>query len=122
MRIDDTRKESQKGQDIIRKKAMRAVLGGMSQTEAAKVFAVSRTSLWSWLKAYHADGDAALVSKKRGRKKAGALTVEQAAGIRKSVIGKNPGQLRLPGFLWTCEAVGILIERRHGLHLSRWTV
>lgn len=122
MRIDDTRKESQKGQDSIRKKAVRAVIGGMSQTEAAKVFAVSRTSLWTWLKAYHAEGDKALVSKKRGRKKAGALTAEQAAGIRKSVIGKNPGQLRLPGFLWTCETVGLLIERRHGLRLSRWTV
>lgn len=122
MRIDDTRKESQKGQDGIRRKAVRAIIGGMSQVEAARVFAVSRTSLWAWVKAYRAEGDKALISKKRGRKKAGALTVEQAAGIRKSVIGKNPGQLRLPGFLWTCETVGLLIERRLGIHLSRWTV
>jgi hypothetical protein len=42
--------------------------------------------------------------------------------IRKSVIGKNPGQLRLPGFLWTRESVGLLIEHRHGIRLSRWTV
>lgn len=122
MRIDDTRKESQKGQDGIRRKAVRAVIGGMSQSEAARVFGVSRTSLWSWLKAYRVEGDKALVSKKRGRRKADALTAGQAASIRKSVIGKNPGQLCLPGFLWTRDLVGILIERRFGIHLSRWTV
>jgi hypothetical protein len=38
------------------------------------------------------------------------------------VLGKNPGQLRLPGFLWTRESVGLLIFRRFGVSLSRWTV
>ncbi|MGL4825476.1 MAG: IS630 family transposase [Alphaproteobacteria bacterium] len=122
MRTDDTRKESQKGQDGIRRKAVGAVLGGMSQSEAARVFGVSRTSLWTWVKAYRAEGEKALTSKKRGRKKAGALTAVQAASIRKSVIGKNPGQLRLPGFLWTRDLIGSLILRRFGVKVSRWTV
>jgi len=42
--------------------------------------------------------------------------------IKKSVLGKNPEQLRLPGLLWTRDLVGFLIERRFGIRLSRWTV
>jgi transposase len=123
MREIDTRKESQKGQDGIRRKIIYAITGGgMSRSEAAGVFGVSRTSIGTWLKKYHKEGQAGLVSKKRGRKKAKALTVAQAASIRKSVIGKNPGQLFLPGFLWTRDAVGMLVERRFGVKLSRWTV
>ena len=123
MRETDTRKESQKGQDGIRRKVIHAITeGGMSQSEAAKVFGVSRTSIWTWNKKFNDEGQKGLVSKKRGRKKAQALTQAQAASIRKSVIGKNPGQLRLPGFLWTRDSVGMLIERRFSKKLSRWTV
>jgi transposase len=57
----------------------------MSQSEAARVFGVSRTSIGRWLKKYHKEGQVGLVSKKSGRKKAKALTVAQAASIRKSV-------------------------------------
>ena len=122
MRNDDTRKESQKGQDGIRRKVIHAVVGGMRQVEAARIFGVSRTSIWTWLKAYENSGAEGLGSKKRGRKKGGCLNAQQAASIRKSVIGKNPDQLRLPGFLWTRESVGHLISRRFGLTVSRWTV
>jgi transposase len=54
MREIDTRKESQKGQDGIRRKIIYAITGGgMSQSEAARVFGVSRTSIGTWLKKYH---------------------------------------------------------------------
>jgi transposase len=122
MRNNDTRKESQKGQDGIRRKVIHAVAAGMKQTEAARIFGVSRTSIWTWMKAYAKSGEEGLRSKKRGRKARKALNEQQAASIRKSVLGKHPGQLRLPGFLWTREGVGDLIFRRFGLRLSRWTV
>ena len=122
MRNDDTRKESQKGQDGIRRKVVNAVAGGMKRVDAARIFGVSRTSIWTWMKAYEQSGDEGLRSQKRGRKASKALNAKQAASIRKSVVGKNPGQLRLPGFLWTRESVGQLIFRRFGLRLSRWTV
>jgi transposase len=122
MRNDDTRKESQKGQDGVRRKVVHAVLGGMKYVEAARVFGVSRTSIWTWMKSYKEHGTQGLTSKKRGRKEAKALTVKQAASIRKSVLGRNPGQLRLPGFLWTRDSVGLLIFHRFGITLSRWTV
>ena len=122
MRNDDTRKESQKGQEGIRRKVVRAVAEGMKQVEAARVFGVSRTSIWSWMKAYGISGEPGLASQKRGRKKGASLNAQQAASIRKSVLGNNPGQLRLPGFLWTRGIIGELILRRFGLRLSRWTV
>ena len=122
MRKDDTRKESQKGQDGVRRKVVHAVLGGMKHVEAARVFGVSRTSIWTWMKSYNEHGAHGLTSKKRGRKEAKALSSKQAASIRKSVLGRNPGQLRLPGFLWTRDSVGNLIFRRFGIQLSRWTV
>jgi len=122
MRSNDTRKESQQGQDGIRRKVVHAVVGGMRQVEAARIFGVSRTSIWAWMRAYKLAGNAGLRSKKRGRKKGASLNAQQVASIRKSVLGKTPGQLRLPGFLWTREGVGLLIFRRFGLSLSRWTV
>ena len=73
------------------------------------------------MKTYKMYGESSLSSKKRGRKLRKALTTLQAASIRKSVVGKTPGHLRLPGFLWTRDSVGLLISRRFGLRLSRWT-
>jgi hypothetical protein len=35
---------------------------------------------------------------------------------------KHPEQLKLPFYLWTREAVALLIKRRFGLQLSVWTV
>jgi len=119
----DTRKLSRSAQEVIRHKAVQAVIEGrMTQTGAAKVFGVSRTSVCLWVKAYHERGEAALKTSRQGRSKGGLLGASQAAGIRKSILGRCPDQLRLPGFLWTRDLVSELIERRHGVSLSRWTV
>ncbi|MBF0482991.1 MAG: helix-turn-helix domain-containing protein, partial [Desulfovibrionaceae bacterium] len=83
----------------------------MSQTEAATVFGASRTSVCLWVRAYRLGGEDALSSKSKGRPKGGKLTRTQMESIKKSVLGKNPEQLRLPGLLWTRELVGFLIER-----------
>ena len=40
------------------------------------------------------------------------LNQRQQAQIAKTIREKNPDQLHLPGFLWTREAVGELIEQR----------
>lgn len=74
------------------------------------------------MKAYRSGGEKALRTKPLGRPKGTRLTDAQAAGIRKSVIGKCPDHLRLPGFLWTRDLVTLMIEKRHGISLSRWTV
>jgi transposase len=123
MDIRDGRKLTRSAQDAIRRKAVQAVVSGrMTQTAAAQVFGVTRTCVCLWVKAYRTGGEAALQSKRKGRPGGGKLTKVQEESTRKSVLGKNPGQLRLPGFLWTRDLVGELIERRFGVKLSRWTV
>jgi transposase len=123
MEINDGRKLPRSAQDAIRRKAVHAVVSGMmSQTKAAEVFGVSRTSVCLWVNAFRRDGESALQSKVKGRPSGGKLSAKQEESVRKSVLGKNPGQLRLPGFLWTRDLVGELIERRFGIRLSRWTV
>jgi len=118
----DARKIPRQAQEAIRFKAVKAVLDGMSQTEAARLFGVTRTSVCLWVKAYRAQGEQALETKPHGRPRGGRLSSDQARQIVKSVTGRHPDQLRLPGFLWTRDTVAGLIERRFGLQLSRWTV
>ena len=123
MDSNDGRNLSRSAQDAIRRKAVKAVVDGkMTQTQAANVFGVSRTSVCLWVKAYRQGGDDALKSKAKGRPAGGKLTQKQEESIRKSVLGRNPDQLRLPGLLWTRDLVAMLIERRFGIRLSRWTV
>lgn len=119
----DTRKLPRPAQEAIRRRAVRAVVEGeMNQTKAADVFGVSRTAVCLWVKAYRQGGETALATKKHGRPKGGKLSRRQSENIRQSVLGKCPDQLRLPGLLWTRELVSALIERRHAVSLSRWTV
>jgi transposase len=123
MAHEDGRKLSRSAQDAVRRKAVKAVVeDGMPQIVAARVFGVSKTTVCLWVKAYRQGGWAALESKPKGRPKGGKLTQAQEVSIRKSVLGKNPNQLRLPGPLWTRDLVGELIQRRFGVRLSRWTV
>ena len=122
MKTQDTRKLPRVAAEVIRKKVVAAVEGGMSQKDAANLFGVTATSVCLWMKKYRELGESGLNTKQLGRHKGCKLTSEQAQGIRKSIIGKSPDQLKLPGFLWTRDLVAHLIEKRHNIHLSRWTV
>jgi transposase len=42
--------------------------------------------------------------------------------LAKVVVDHHPEQLKLPFYLWTRKAVGLLIQRRSGVQLSIWTV
>ena len=123
MDIKDGRKLTRSAQDAVRRKAVQAVVSGrMTQTTASEIFGVTRTSVCLWVNAYRKHGETALQSKRKGRPSGGKLTSAQEKSIRKSVLGENPEQLRLPGLLWTRDLVSELIERRFGVTLSRWTV
>lgn len=123
MENNDGRKLSRSAQDAIRSKAVKAVLEGwMTQTRAAEIFGVTRVTVCQWVNAFRKGGKKALESKSKGRPKGGKLSDKQEAAIRKSVLGRNPDQLRLPGLLWTRDLVAELIACRFGTGLSRWTV
>jgi len=119
---DDARSLSASAQEAIRIKALQAVLAGKKQVEVATIFTVTRQALGKWVKAYREKGIKALKAKRQGRPKGGSLLPWQSAQIAKTVIDRTPDQLKFPFYLWTREAVSLLIEERFGKRLSVWTV
>jgi transposase len=83
----------------------------MTQTAAA-TYGVSLRAVSKWMKLSRDGGLRALKPGKRGRRPGGGrLNARRAARIRALIIGKMPDQLKLPFYLWTREAVALLIER-----------
>jgi transposase len=120
MKTTDVRTLSISAQEMIRIKAVTAVIGGMTQVAAAKMFGVTRQAVGRWVKAFRRGGEAALKARKEGRPcGSGRLQGWQAAVIVKLMTDKDPRQLKLPFYLWTQDAVRGLIQRRFGITLSR---
>lgn len=122
MKTRDARSLPPVAQEDLRRKAVRAVLEGRTQTEVGRTFGVTRQALGKWMKAHREGGARALRARRRGRPQGGSLKAWQAAQIAKRVVDRHPEQLNLPFYLWTREAVAQLIESRFGIRLSVWTV
>jgi len=123
MKTQDGRKLSPQAQQEMRRRVVHAIIKqDMAQTEAARLFAVGRTSIHYWLKAYRKGGYTALKARKRGPKRQSRLAGHQAATIVRLISDRCPDQLKLPFALWTRQAVRQLIARRFGIWLSIWTV
>ena len=111
-------------QAALRKRAVRVVLDGMTQAQAARVFGVHPNAVNRWIKRYREGGWDGLSERRRGRR-AGeqpALAEPQQQEVIALVRESTPDQLGLPGFLWTRDAVGELIGQRYGRWLARTTV
>src|ERR1017187_4731691 len=112
----DARRLNVATQAHLRRLVVKAVRGGMTQTEAATTYGVSLRAVSKWMKLSRDGGLWALKPGKRGRRPGGGrLNPTQAARIRTLIIGKMPDQLQLPFYLWTREAVAHLIEREYGI-------
>ena len=111
-------------QAALRNRAVRAVLEGMTQAQAARVFGVHHNAVNRWIKRYREGGWAGLSERRRGRRpgEQAALSGPQQQEVIALVRDSTPDQLGLAGFLWTREAVAELIGQRYGLLLARTTV
>jgi transposase len=118
----DARSLSSAAQEALRRRAVKAVLGGKKQVEVAEVFGVTRQAVGRWMKAYGKGGEKALRQRPQGRPNGGSLDQKQQNRIMKVVVDQRPEQLKLPFYLWTRDAVSQLIEQKFGLKLSVWTV
>ncbi len=124
MTDEDTRSLPAAAQAALRTRAVRAVLEGMTQAEAARVFRVHPNAVNRWIKRYRDGGWDGLGERRRGRR-AGeqpALSERQQQEVMALVRESTPDQLGLAGFLWTRATVAELIARRYGLWLARTTV
>jgi transposase len=122
VQVRDARSLSPEGQEALRKRAVRAVLGGMSQTAAARTFGVARGTVARWVSQYRRGGETELDRRPQGRPPAPKLKGAREEAIVALIETYSPDQLGLPTSLWTRETVGTLIKRRLGLALSVWTV
>ncbi len=122
MKIRDARSLPSIAQEDLRRKAIKAIIGGKKQVDVAKILGVTRQAIGKWVSMFRQEGDRSLKAKQRGRPKGGKLLPRQAAQIAKAVTDHHPEQLKLPFYLWTREAVAQLIEQRFGIRLSIWTV
>lgn len=123
MKKTDARSLSPEAQEAIRRRAVKAVRGGMKQTEAARHFEVARGTVAKWMAWFRQGGLRALAKKRQGRPKgASRLKGWQAAGIVRTIVDRTPEQLKMPFVLWTREAVRDLIAARHGIRPSLTTV
>src|SRR5919109_3261725 len=124
MTDEDARSLPGAAQAALRKRAVRAVLDGMTQAEAARVSGVHPNAVNRWVKRYRQGGWGGVSEQRRGRRagEQAALTGAQQQEVIALVREATPDQLGLPEFLWTREAVAELITRRYGLRLARTTM
>ena len=121
--MNDARSLKPDAQAALRQRAVDAVRGGMTQTQAAEVFGVTRQAVGKWMKAWRQGGRRALAARKRGPKSGGSrLKGWQAATICNLICDRHPEQLKLSFVLWTSDAVRQLIQRRFAVALSSRTV
>jgi transposase len=124
MADEDTRSLPAAAQAALRSRAVRAVLDGMTQAEAAQVFGVHHNAVNRWIKRYREGGWSGLAEQRRGRRpgEQAALSQSQQQEVIALVRDSTPDQLGLAGLLWTRDAVADLITRRYGRGLARTTV
>jgi len=120
----DTRSLSGEAQAALRNRAVQAVLDGMTQAEAARVFRVHRNAVNRWIRRYREGGFPGLAEQRRGRRPGdqAALTEYQQQEVIALVRESTPDQLGLAGVLWTRDAVAELLAQRYGVWLARTTV
>ena len=123
MKTLDIRRMPPDVQYDIRMKAVRAVIKEKkTRIEVAKIFNVRRETVGGWVNQYQDGGFSALKTAPMGRPPGGSLKPWQAAQVVRTLTDKCPEQLKLPFYLWTRESVSVLIEKRYGVHISKWTV
>jgi transposase len=121
MKTQDGRKLSPKTLEEFRIRAIQRVQAGESPETVIKTLGFSRACIYNWLARYRAGGWYALKTGSRtGRPK--KLGGKQIAWIYKTVVDKDPLQMKFNFALWTRSMVSIMIKRKYGIKLSESSV
>lgn len=117
----DGRKLDHKTLEAIRIRAVQSVQTGQSPEQVIAVLGMTRAIIYRWLAAYNAGGWNALQAKKLfGRPP--KLGTSEVRWIYRTVVGKNPLQLKFRFALWTREMIRDLIKRKYGISMSAVSV
>lgn len=114
---DDCRTLNPAQQEELRRRVVAAIQGGMSPTQASRVFKVAPGSIFNWIARYRGGGWGALKTAARsGRPR--KLDGRMMRWVYNIVTTRNPLQLKFRFALWTRDMVRALIKSKYGLALS----
>jgi transposase len=117
MKTQDGRKLSPKTLEEIRKRAVQRVQDGESPEKVIETLGFARACIYNWLARYRAGGWHGLVTGSRtGRPR--KLNGSQLAWIYRTVVDKDPLQMKFPFALWTRSMIAVVIRRQFGIKLS----
>jgi transposase len=117
MKTQDGRKLSPKTLEEIRIRAVQRVQDGESPETVIRTLGFARACIYNWLARYRAGGWHALKTGSRpGRPR--KLSGSHLAWIYRTVVNKDPLQMKFPFALWTRAMVGVMINRKFGIKLS----
>jgi transposase len=113
----DGRKLKHEVLEAIRIRAVQAVQSGRSPEDVIAALGMTRGCIYKWLAVFNSGGIDAL----RGKKLFGRptkLTAQQISWVYKTIVGKNPLQLKFEFALWTREMIRTVIKQRFGIGMS----
>jgi transposase len=118
VRENDGRKLDHRTLEAMRLRAVGAVLEQeIPVRDVAASIGMTPQAVWSWVRKYRSGGAEAL----KARPVPGAkpkLSPAQMRSLARTVLGKDPRQLRFAFALWTRDMVRELIEREFGVTMS----
>jgi transposase len=117
MKTQDGRRLSPKTQEEIRIRAVQRVQDGESPEKVVAALGFARASIYSWLARYRAGGwDALKTGSRSGRPR--KLNGRHLSWIYRTVVEKDPLQMKFSFALWTRAMVAVVIRRQFGIKLS----
>lgn len=117
MKTQDGRRLSPKTQEEIRIRAVQRVQDGESPEKVIETLGFARACIYNWLARYRAGGwDALKTGSRSGRPR--KLEGKHLSWIYRTVVEKDPLQLKFPFALWTRAMIAVLIRRKFGVKLS----
>jgi len=117
----DARKLSWKSLTDLRKRAIARIQDGESPRTITRTFGIGERTIYNWLALYRSGGWGALDASKRGGRPA-LLDAKKLKWVYRTVVDKNPLQLKLPFALWTAKMIAHVIEKKFGITLSKASV
>ena len=121
MKEMEGRKLDHKTLEEIRIRAVKRVEAGESPEVVIKALGFHRSCIYEWIGNYREGGVEALRARPLSGRPA-KLNSKQLRWIYKTVVGKNPLQLKFPFALWSRAMVKELIQREFGINLSTVSV
>ena len=120
----DARRLPEAALEELRRRTVAAVESGLSRSEVARLFGVSRKTVGSWVSSYRDLGEDAFRPRTRGRRPGEqlALSPGRQAATLEAITGRTPEEAGLPYRVWTRQAIAELVNREFRITLSPRTV